>query len=311
MTLAEEDRFTPADDDLHPSSGDFYETETFWYSFFVPERKIGGWLYASVRSTLGATGGGMWMWDATGTDPWELPFFEQFGHLKPPVVRGPGCIDFPTGLSITTREHGMSYDLRHEDRHRVQVQFRFDALEEPVPLRRGAPPYPKASHYDQTGRLTGHIILDGEHIDVDCHAMRDRSWGPRHERGYRRVGYTWAASPEISLLTYTAPDGTDLEHVYTGYVRRDGQVARIVDGRREVLRDPAENWVTGISLEVRDELGRVTTGRAEGLSRMFLPGATSLCLNTSLRWTIEGRTVNGEDQDVWPIREWARTSSAS
>ncbi|TDC91577.1 hypothetical protein [Actinomadura sp. 7K507] len=301
-----EDRFSPADDDLHTPSDDFYETETFWYSFFVPERDLGGWLYASIRGTPGTTGGGMWMWDRTGTVPWRVPFFQSFGHLKMPTPRGPGALDFPTGLSVRTLEPGMSYDLRYDDRDRVEVRFRFDAVEEPVPLRPGEPPYPKASHYDQTGRISGHILLDGERIDVDCHAMRDRSWGPRHERGYRRVGYTWAASPDLSFLTYTAPRGPGAEHVYSGYVRRDGQVARIVDGRREVERDPAENWVTAISVEVRDELGRVTQARAEGTSRLVLPGATSLCLCTCLRWTVEGQTLTGEDQDVWPLRDWPR-----
>ena len=303
---AAEDAFVPADDDLHEPGGDFYHTEAFWYSFFVPERAIGGWLYASVRATPGVTGGGMWMWDATGTDPWDVPFFQQFGHLKPPTTRSPGCLDFPTGLSVDTVEPGMVYDLRYEDRDRVSVRFRFEALEEPVPLRRGAPPYPKASHYDQTGRVTGHILLDGERIDVDCHAMRDRSWGARHERGYRRVGYSWAASPELSLLTYTMPQGDGPEHIHAGYVRRDGRLAHVVEGRRVVERDPVGNWVTAISLEVRDTLGRVTTARAESVSRMFLPGATSLCLNSSLRWTIDGRTVHGEDQDVWPLKEWTR-----
>jgi hypothetical protein len=311
IVIDTEDRFTPADDDLHRPSDDFYETETFWYSFFVPERDLGGWLYASVRGTLGSTGGGMWIWDRTATNPWGVPFFEQFGHLKPPTPRGPGALDFPTGLSVRTLTPGMSYDLRYEDRDRVQVRFRFDAVEEPVPLRRGEPPYPKASHYDQTGRITGHILLDGERIDVDCYAMRDRSWGPRHERGYRRVGYTWAASPGLSFLTYTAPSGTGPEHVYSGYVRRDGRLARIVDGRREVERHPTENWITAISMEVRDELGRVTTGHADGTSRLFLPGATSLCLCTCLRWTVEGQPLDGEDQDVWPLKEWPRRSTAS
>jgi hypothetical protein len=26
--------------------------------------------------------------------------------------------------------------------------------------------------------------------------MRDHSWGPRYERGYHRVGYSWAASAD-------------------------------------------------------------------------------------------------------------------
>ena len=49
--------FTAADDGLHPPSDNFYETETFWFSFFVPDRALGAWLYASVRPNAGLTAG--------------------------------------------------------------------------------------------------------------------------------------------------------------------------------------------------------------------------------------------------------------
>ncbi|WP_256789310.1 hypothetical protein [Frankia sp. AvcI1] len=302
------DRFTPADDGLHTASEDYYETETFWFSFFVPDRALGAWLYASVKHNAGGTAGGCWIWDATGSAPWDIPFYEQFAHLKAPSQPSPGRLTFPTGMTVQVREPATSYHLGYDDRRRCRVDLRFDALEPPVPLRRGAPPYPKASHYDQTGHVTGHLLLDGERVEIDCHAMRDRSWGPRAERGYRRVGYTWAASPGLSLLTYTSPQahqgGTVPERVHSGYVRRDGTLARIVEGRRAVHRDPAHGWITGVDLEVVDEHGRATVGRAEGTSRMILPGGTSVCINTALRWTVDGRTLHGEDQDVWPIDEW-------
>jgi len=46
---------TPADDGLHEPSDSFYDNETFWYSFFVPERGLGGWLYTGVRKRPGVT----------------------------------------------------------------------------------------------------------------------------------------------------------------------------------------------------------------------------------------------------------------
>jgi hypothetical protein len=150
----------------------------------------------------------------------------------------------------------------------------------------------------------GTVVLDGERIDVDCCAMRDRSWGPRTERGYRRVGCTWAAAPELSLLTFTAPGVGDREDVHAGYVRRDGRLSRITGGSRAVTRDPADGWVTALDLEVVDELGRTTTGRAQAVSRLVLPSSTSLCTNTALRWTVDGLDLHGEDQDVWPLTEW-------
>jgi len=309
------DAFTAADDDLHPSSDNFYETETYWFSFFVPERRLGGWLYASVRKTVGETAGGMWIWDDTAALPWEVPFYQSFDHAKAPKTLAPGHLEFPTGMSVKALEPGMVYELAYDDRDRAKVALRFEGVEAPVPLRRGAPPFTKASHFDQAGRVTGTIELDGERIPVDCIAFRDRSWGPRPERGYRRIGYTWAASEDVTLVTYTDPDGDDVrgtEIVHAGYVRRgkgNGAVSRLAGGNRAVERDPEHGWITGISTSVTDEAGRRVTATATALSRMILPGATSICINTSLRWTITDEAggtveVDGEDQDVWPVNAW-------
>jgi hypothetical protein len=197
----------------------------------------------------------------------------------------------------------MAYDLDYDDRKRLRVSLRFDAVEPPVPLLTGAPPYPAAYHFDQIGHVTGTIRLDGETIPVDCFAMRDRSWGRRNERGYRRVGYAWAGDRDLSLLTYTSPT-SEADDVHTGYLRRDGQIARVVRGRRLVSRDPQSGWVTAIVIDAEDELGRTVHAEADAVSRMILPGSTTICINSSLRYTIDGRVVHGEDQDVWPIDDW-------
>jgi len=302
------DEFTPVDDGLHDPTGDFYETETFWYSFFVPERAIGGWLYTSLRATAGTCAGGAWIWDDKATDPWHIPFFEQYSWLKyPDRPDTPERLALPNGTTIQVREPLMSYDLRYTDRDRVDIELRFDALETPVPLRSGAPPFPKAHHLDQTGHVTGHIRLDGETIDVDCYAMRDRSWGRRTERGYSRIGYVWGAAPDTSLVTYSLPTDTS-DDIHTGYLRVGDDVAHITSGRRRVQRDPANKWITAMTIDATDDQGRDLHAEGEALSRMILPGATHICINTLLRWTIDGTIVWGEDQDVWPIKEY-RTST--
>jgi len=295
--------FGPEDDALHEPSEDFYETETFWFSFFVPERSIGAWLYTSVRQRAGVTAGGLWLWDAEAVEPWAIPFFQQFAWLKLPTERGPERLSFANGTSIVRRTPLMAYDLTFEDRQRIRVDLQFDAVEPPVPLLTGAPPYPQGHHFDQTGRVTGSFVLDGERTEVDCYAMRDRSWGPRAERGYRRVGYTWGASADTSFLTYTAPTAA-ADDVYTGYLRRDGQVARIVEGRRRLDRHPQHGWVTGMEITATDEFGRRLEATATTSSRMILPGSTSICINTLLTWTVDGVELVGEDQDVWPIHEF-------
>lgn len=306
-----ENPFSAADDALHPPSDSHYETETFWYSYFVPERRIGGWIYASIRQNAGVTAGGMWLWDDASPHPMDAPFYEYFAHLKPPTQRGPQRIDFPTGMSVRVQEPLMVYDVCYDDRNRMLAELRFEALEPPVPLRTGEPPYPKAHHFDQTGRVTGTIRLDGETMPVDCFAMRDRSWGPRPERGYRRVGYTWAAGPALSLLTYTAPSGDGpAEHIYSGYLRREDRLDRLVAGTRRVERDPVEGWVTGIEVDAKTEGGEHISGRARGESRLLLAQGNHICACTLLSWDIDGHQLAGEDQDVWSMHEW-RTLRAS
>jgi hypothetical protein len=294
--------FTPADDDLHAPGDSFYDNETFWFSFFVPERAWGAWLYAGVRQNAGVTHGGMWVWDATSALPWNVAFYEQFQHLKLPTSPEPGLLVFPTGLSVRVREPLMSYDLTYDDRKRVVARLRFEAVEPPVPLQSGAPPYPTAHHFDQIGHVTGAVELDGESVPIDSYAMRDRSWGPRVERGYQRVGYTWIGGPDLSLLTYSAPTD-ERDDIYTGYLRRDGRLARLRAGTRAIER-AEDGGITTITLDVEDESGRRLAARGEPLSRFALPHASVVTWCTALRWTVDGETIYGEDQDVWPIAQW-------
>src|ERR1700730_17538525 len=104
-----DEMFGPDDDGLHEPSGDFYETQTFWYSFFVAERAMGPWLYTSVRQSAGVSGGGLWLWDGDAVEPWAIPFYQQFSWLKLPSERGPERVSFPNGTSIVRREPLMSY----------------------------------------------------------------------------------------------------------------------------------------------------------------------------------------------------------
>ena len=59
----EEIPITPDDDQWHDHSQHWWETETTWWSFNVPERKMGGWLYTQVLTVQGTCNGGAWVWD--------------------------------------------------------------------------------------------------------------------------------------------------------------------------------------------------------------------------------------------------------
>ena len=51
-------RLSPEDDNFHPPKTDGrWEHETAWMWFFIPERKIGAWIYHYVRPNIGVSGG--------------------------------------------------------------------------------------------------------------------------------------------------------------------------------------------------------------------------------------------------------------
>jgi len=54
---------TAEDDRFHSASDHWWETETAWFSFNLPERRIGGWFYSQVLPTQQVCNGGAWVWD--------------------------------------------------------------------------------------------------------------------------------------------------------------------------------------------------------------------------------------------------------
>ncbi|WP_236795213.1 hypothetical protein [Amycolatopsis sp. GM8] len=292
-------RLSPADDGLHPPTDDFYHYESFWYAFHVPDRLLSGWLYTGVRPNSGVTTGGMWIWDDRSSSPWDARFYENFTHVKFPAEVSERRIVFPTGMSVTTRTPLRNYDVAYSDRAGTEIGLRFEAAEPPQVT--GEAPYTHAGHLDQTGRVTGELRLDGEHITVDCYAMRDRSWGPRRERGWRRMNYTWLAGPGCSALAYTTP-GDGGERLFAGYVRRGPETVRLTGGERRTGRDPLHGWVSTVDLTAQGADESALCARAQAINRFFLPLATGVCVITTLRWEVDGVTCFGEDQDIWPMR---------
>src|SRR6266540_3899279 len=171
-------RFREADDGLHEPGPSVDWTETTWWSFNVPERSLAGWLYASMRPNLGMVGGGAFVYDRAAWVPWELPYYGWLQLQPLPDPLDLRAVTFRNGVTVRCKEPGMRYELgyRFRDHTDFVADLDFEGLTPPVPHVHGAPPFTGSSHYDQHGRLTGSLLLRGEHIDVDCISVRDRSW---------------------------------------------------------------------------------------------------------------------------------------
>ena len=170
---------THPDDELHaPTSDDPDWTETCWFTFTVPERRLSGQLYPFFRPNQGVAAGGAYFWDDHGDQLWNCVYAKNFWHLPLPRTTRLSDLSLPNGIRYRCLEPLARYELSYHDPDggdEIHVALRFTAVAKPH--------YLGVSHLDQPGRFEGTIVLHGEEIRVDAFGFRDRSWGPRSQFG--------------------------------------------------------------------------------------------------------------------------------
>ena len=304
-----ERRFTARDDGFHfaEMGEDWWATETAWFSFHHPERRLGGWFYTMARPNIGTIAGGAWIWDDSAHLPWEVLYSANYSALPIPSRQDLTDITLPTGVSVKVLEPCMSYALGYEDGERLRADLRFDGVMAPEPLTATGSTFGSAHHFDQFGRVSGHIDLHGERIEIDCLAMRDRTWGRRPENRPRQAAYiTGMATPDSGFLAVTnvRPEGDEVAY---GFLRRDGRNAGLTGGTRIARRDPDTGMTTRVELRLRDREGRELEAVGEPVSRIVTNRHTFIDINSLVRWDLGGGEIAwGEEQDMWPVHRFAR-----
>lgn len=304
--------FTARDDRFHfdEMGDDWWATETAWFSFHHPERRLGGWFYTLARPNIGTVAGGAWIWDDGAHLPWEALYSANYTALPLPAGQDLDDITLPTGVSIKVIEPCQSYALGFDDGDRLRADLRFDAVMAPEPLTATGSAFGPSSHFDQIGRVSGTLDLHGERIEIDCLAMRDRTWGRRPENRPRQAAYiTGAASAGHGFLAVTNA-GAESDPVAYGFLRRDGRTVALASGERRVTRDPDTGFATRIELVAADREGRQLNAVGKPVSRIVLNRHTFIDVNSLIRWDLDGETGWGEDQDMWPVHRWARMRRA-
>lgn len=296
--------YTATDDEFHlPEPADDPDwTETCWFTFTVPERRLSGQLYPFFKPTLGVTSAGAYFWDETGDQVWSCRYAKNFWHL--PLPDQPlSDLTLGNGARYRVLEPGLRYAIGYDDPDgdELHVDLEFTGI--------AAPHYLDESHLDQPGRFVGEIVLGGERIPVDSYGFRDRSWGHRTQHGAgihgttsQRGGYSYAtASPERAFHAITMDFGDGTAHVIHGYLIEDGRWGKLGPGRRDVLeRDEETGAPTRVRLTATDEHGRSLDAVGTTLNRIGLLLNPNLWTwNCLTEWTWSGGTAYGEDHDNW------------
>lgn len=337
--------FTPQDDLFHPLSSDPYETETNWWSFNIPERKIGGWLHTMCFPNRNAVTWRVFVWDDQGADIAHLAYYKKVEEAPLPAQADLRDVTFPGGgYHLKMLEPLTKYHLTYADAERnFALDFTHTAVHPPHRFVPGEPPFMQTPHLDQLGHIEGTLTLRGEKIRIDCYSVRDRTWGPRggphatsrkpypegasrlkesggprwreieRERGRGRIQYIFGhAGPDAGFLGFIrvqdgAADGWSPMNV--GWLLRDGVFGRLDKAtcRARNCRDPLTGWTDHMQVVLADDRGRSMEVEGFAVSRMSEAGYAT---NSLMRWEFDRKIGWGEDQDLWEPTHFIRMLDA-
>ena len=164
-------------------------------------------------------------------------------------------------------------------------------------------------HYEQGGRMTGHVTVGGETITIDCLSGRDRSWGPHRQTKLSRGDFPWAFASEnhgfiVHAVSNLDPDtdpfiGT-AEPVGTGFYLKNGEVATLVSGERRVLERGHDGRPLITTIEATDSLGRTLNAIGRPRNNLnFSNFSESFWFWALTEWEFDGVSGFGEILDFY------------
>lgn len=334
-SVSEDTPFSPADDSYHPASGDPYWLETTWWSFNVPERRMGGWLHAAYHAARHQVSWRVFVWDPRGADTGRLAYYRHVADVDMPPDPDLRLITFPAGgFSVRMLRPLMDYHvLYHDGEADFGIELEHRSVHPPHRFTPGEAPALHNPHLDQLGRVTGQLTLHGERIPIDCYSVRDRTWGPRggphsqsqkpehvrgehqvrmpggarwreieRERGWGRIQYIFGhVDAETGFLAFVRPqdgDSRGRSPLNVGWLLKDGAFQRLDKNRSHMrnFRDPDTGWSAHMEVLLIDRTGREM--EAEGFAVSYM-SENAAGANALMRWEMGGRIGWGEDQDGW------------
>lgn len=283
-------------------------TETYYFTFSIPEQGIHAFLYLWAHPNLKVLSGGVLIYQGKKPHYLAADYFNYLTYLDLSHVNADtGTVTLPNGFQLKINKPFQEHELSFSD-PRSGVSFHLlQTAAMPPAVRKGN------HHFEQSMRVQGELRLRGKTYQVDCHSVRDRSWGePRPEAPMPVPPYTWItiAGAERAfnfggfddMRQYLGLDGSIVvpEHLLTdGWIYEHGVFTRIASYQRVTTRDPRDLSTLGHRLEITDRQGREYRISGETVASCPVVGWHNSSMNQSLiRWDVNGEELWGESQDV-------------
>lgn len=319
---------TAADAEFHePDSDDPTWGETNFFGFYSAEESLNIGVYTLFRPTLGVVLSTISMNSGDAIQPWRADFCDHQAQLPIPEPRSLATYTLNNGLTVRTIKPNEIWEIDYNDGQGTKIDVTYRALMpafdihdpamDPIAAaqqeaaRSAAESGAEASgfawgtayngHFDQTGQVTGEVVLRGRRIPIDCVSTMDHSWGPRKERGGPNMSWLHAHfSRDYALHAIFSFDettgGQDLSLTH-GYVLKDGAVHGLASGSGRTIRDD-EFFARQVELSLADATGAVHNLSGTGLTRFpWQAWPNMVGFNTLARWTTGNLVGYGEIQD--------------
>lgn len=152
-------------------------TETYYFTFSIPEQGIHAFLYLWAHPNLKVLSGGVLIYQGKKPHYLAADYFNYLTYLDLSHVNADtGTVTLPNGFQLKINKPFQEHELSFSD-PRSGVSFHLlQTAAMPPAVRKGN------HHFEQNMRVQGELRLRGKTYQVDCHSVRDRSWASRGRR---------------------------------------------------------------------------------------------------------------------------------
>lgn len=283
-------------------------TETWFWNFHVPEAGINCFAYCWVHPNLKTVSGGLMLYQGIKPSHLACELFDYRDYLSMDVVGDGSRIAFPNGFAVTAIEPLEKVRMQFDDPARdTAFDVECDAIG--VPIMRA-----NNKHFEQVMHVTGTLRLRGRDHVVDCHAVRDRSWGElRPETNAPFTPYTWVTGAFGTDFAFNVGSHDDPERnpewlgvmdvpgriFNDGWVVVGGEQRRIVKSSKITKRNGDRHAPIAHQYWFQDDKGEAYEIAGTLIAQTEWGGWSNMTCHLGLvRWDWNGRTGYGESQEV-------------
>jgi hypothetical protein len=305
--------YTDQDEFFHGSGPEGDDlTETWYWGFNLPEHALNCYMYCWVHPNLDVVSAGLILYRGITRHHLASELADYPAFMKASRVVGDGSdIALPNGLRIRVVAPLRHITVTYNDRVReTAIDVDLHAMCEPI-MRANS------LHFEQIMYATGEVKVRGERLSVDCHAVRDRSWGELRPEGHNRFGpYNWVTGVaedgtsafNLGSIHEPLPDGVD--SFRDGWLWQGDKPLRLGSAENTIERETVTGRPTAFRLNLTAEDGTALPVRGEVRASVPFCGWPNMVCHLGLvEWTSGGKTAWGETMDCqWndSVRAYSR-----